>query len=300
MVTASSRLTVFVIACMCFLFMTHHAFAVTAGILTGLKITDDHKRIVVKYDGEVGRHAAFVIEQPHRLVIDFASTSLGKVTRRINLDGQGIEEIRLGQTPSRARLVVDFGDNPVPTFKIQRMDGVILVMLGSGTTPPGVLTKSDRPQRKPKAKQAGVRVTRRVSAKGRSSSSMMVKQAGVADDLVYVELARRESPNKTYRLVIDCDLKELLVRQASLSDAAGTVKRFEVAERLQHKVASREQPRPGGGPGRANGEAVSADRTKLKWGLPSVRARQPQEARDRKRGPFRLEELKLKVRTQDS
>jgi len=285
-----------VTACLVVLLLANHGFGEATGFLTDVKIAQNQKRVIIKHEGEIGKHAAFVIERPYRLVIDFSSTSLGKTPRKINVNGSEIREIRLGQTPSRARLVLDFGSNPVPAFRIQRMDGAVLVLLGSVTAPritqsPAASTDGEH---RPSSVGPGKSVHEIVSP-------LVVKRAGVKDDLVYVELEDKNKQGKTYRLVVDCNPRKLVVRHASLSDETGKLKRFDMAESSAAKEgAPAAKTAAEKGPRRIGENNKPFVRAKFHWGKPVVRARQPEDDRDKARGPFKIEELKLKVRKQDT
>jgi hypothetical protein len=282
------------------LLLSNNANGAATGFLTDVKIAQDQKRIVIKHEGDLGKHAAFVIERPHRLVVDFSSTALGKTPRKINVNGREIREIRLGQTPSRARLVVDFGSNPVPAFRIQRMDGALLVMLGSSIAPRSAQGPGASAERERTASSFGKSKSVPESAKSQASP-LAVKRAGIEDDLVYVELVDKNKPGKTYRLVVDCSLRKLAVRHASLSDEAGMLRRFDLAENSAAKEDdSTARITAEKGPRRIGEHSRPFVRAKFHWGKPVVRARQPDDDRDKMRGPFKMEELKLKVRKQDT
>lgn len=283
-------------ACVVLLLLTTNSFGEATGFLTDVKIAPNQKRIVVKHEGNIGKHAAFVIERPYRLVVDFSSTGLGRISRKINVNGSEIREIRLGQTPSRARMVLDFGSNPVPAFQIQRMDGAVLVMLGNtaGTSSTQNPAGSTETERRISSPDNGTPVPP-------VASPLVVKKAEVKDDLVYVELADKNKQGKTYRLVVDCSPRNLVVRQASLSDDTGTLKRFDLAESASAKKGALEAKMAAGkGPRRIGEGDEPFVRPKFHWGKPVVRARQPEGEQEKTRGPFKLEELKLQVRKQDT
>lgn len=300
-----------VIVCLFVLFLANGAAGSATGYLTDVQIAKDQKRIVVRYEGEIGKHAAFVIERPHRLVIDFSSTALGNTPRKIRVEGHEIREIRLGQTPSRARLVLDFGSNPVPPFRIQRMDAAVLVTLDGSVTPPrSVQSRQGSVTGPRKALSAGKRNSVN-EARKRQAPSLAVKRAGVEDELVYVELVDKNMRGKTYRLVVDCSLPDLAVRHASLSDEAGTLRRFDLAESAPKTKTAKANLTAGSGARRTahtGRPRVKAKfpwgkpmvRAKFHWGKPAVRARKPRSARDKLRGPFKLEAYKLKIREQDT
>ena len=116
----------------CCLLMANYgpAWAAESANITSVQVAPDLKQISIKCDGPVGKHSAFVIQKPYRLVLDMESTGLGKIPTKINVGRNPLNEIRLGYANSRARVVMDFGDNPVPSFKVDKQSNGILVSLG--------------------------------------------------------------------------------------------------------------------------------------------------------------------------
>lgn len=269
-----------------------------SGVITGVKVAPDLAKIVIKSQGDVGKHAAFVLNGPHRLVVDVADASAAHTRKRIKVDREPIREIRVGESPSRVRVVVDFGANPVPPFKIQRMSNSILVMLGK----PSISTSATRsanasPDRRSKSPLA----LRTERASGNTcDSKMLVKRSGVKGNLVFVELVCPRDPRKKYRIVVDLDFDAVRVRNASVSDATGNVKRFDLVEASLSQERDGETVGTRAGP-RRQGERLtkgSPRRPKYKWGLPSVKTRGPEGKEARRGGPFRLEEFKLQPRSE--
>jgi AMIN domain len=245
--------------------------------ITSVQVAPDLKHISIKCDGPVGRHSTFVIQKPYRLVLDLESTGLGKIPAKIHIGRNPVNEIRLGYANSRARIVVDFGDNPVPSFKVDKQSNSLLVNLGvkAGAWQP-------KPAPKPAAKLQKDPVQPKVVAltpasKKADSSTVSVKSAGVADDLVFVELVHKKDPKRTYRLVIDLDVEE----------------RFDLASSQFDNEISSPSVQPRVGPRRAAGPiaAPSADHPKFKWGdQPGEKSQvQPQDAKLNARGPLRVE-----------
>lgn len=274
------------------------------GTIAAVNLTPDNKRVIIKTDGQVGTHSAFVIERPCRLVIDFESTGLGAVARRIKVGRDPIEEIRLGNTDSRARVVVDFGDRPVPTFRIDRMNNGIVVMLGesivqsaAGSAKPKLAAFQTVAQPLPvRAPGAGVPKS--------PAAGLSVNKAGVTDGLVVVELADGKNSKGKYRLVVDLDTKGMLVRNATLSDARGALKRFDLVERPSDSTAEAsarsirsaadEDDRD---PGNLGPKPPGA--AKYKWGLPSAQSRHT-SAPDKRAGmPFQVEHFQLQAKKTD-
>jgi hypothetical protein len=95
------------------------AMAATSGEITGIKLDADGNKLVINCAGAVGKPLARVIGKPNRLVIDFKGVRLGKVPSRIKVKNRSIHELRVGKTPHRTRVVVDFQNRAVPAFTIK-------------------------------------------------------------------------------------------------------------------------------------------------------------------------------------
>ena len=259
--------------------------------ITSLQVTPDLKQISIGCDGPVGKHSAFVAQKPYRLVLDMASTGLGRIPMKINVGRDPINEIRLGYANSRARVVVDFGDHPAPSFRIDRQNNGLLVNLE-----PRVGAWQPRPVAKPAAQlpKDPVQPKAVVSAPAAPevhSSKVSVKTAGVKDDLVFVELASKKDPKRTYRVVIDLEVDELQVRQATVSDDQGHLKRFDLASgvtgndiagsTIKSNVGPRTNVRPTATP--------SDGHPKFKWGIQAGENKQRETAKLNTAGPIRLE-----------
>ena len=118
-------------------------------LITNVQIAPDQKQLMIKADKALGAHSAFAFENPYRLVIDFESTGLGKVPAKIKVDKPPINEIRLGKNGHRARIVVDFGEYPVPPFMVERKGNLAVVALGAVPTDPRMLQRSPQAESGP-------------------------------------------------------------------------------------------------------------------------------------------------------
>jgi hypothetical protein len=279
------------LACLLLLANYSPARAAESATITGVQVAPDLKQISIKCDGPVGRHSAFVIQKPYRLVLDIESTGLGKIPPKIDVGRNPLNEIRLGYANSRARVVMDFGDHPVPSFKVDKQSGGIIVSLGvqAGAWQP-------RPAAKPAAQSQPSPVQPKAVAPAPATlktdtSKISVKTAGVKDDLVFVELASKKDPKLTYRVVIDVDVEELHVRQATISDAQGRLGSFDLASSKSGTEGSSPSIKPSVGPRRTAGPTAmpSADHPKFKWGEQSGENRQPQSAKLNAGPPIRVE-----------
>jgi AMIN domain len=277
----------------CLLFMANYgsAWAAESANITSVQVAPDLKQISIRCDGPVGKHSAFVIQKPYRLVLDMESTGLGKIPPKINVGRNPLNEIRVGYANSRARVVMDFGDNPVPSFKIDKQSNSILVSLG---------VKAGAWQPRPSAKPAAQLPRNPVQPKAvapvptpqkAKTSKVSVKTAGVTDDLIFVELASKNDPKRTYRLVIDLDVEELQVRQATVSDAQGHLKRFDLASSKSGNETAVPSINPSVGPRRTAGPtaASSVDHPKFKWGVQAGEKRPRETAKLNAGPPIRVE-----------
>ncbi len=97
--------------------------------ITNVQVSPDLSHVIIRSDGPLGKCNAFVMEKPSRLVIDFEGTALGAMPSKIRVGRDPLDEIRLGYNNSRARMVMDFGSNPVPEYGIDRRDDFLVVAL---------------------------------------------------------------------------------------------------------------------------------------------------------------------------
>jgi hypothetical protein len=262
-----------------------------AGKITAVDLAPDGTRISVTLQGPVGKDVAFVMEQPYRLVIDFPNTSLGQVARKIPGQLYPVREVRMGENESRARLVADFGSTPVPPFKINRIGDRVFVLFQNGANRADAWRQGEDMPRV-SAKAPAYHSARPLSQQVRPS--VVVRKASVHGHLISLDLASPRPGGPRHRLVLDCDPEDLSVRNATISDASGSVKRFDLVRRSSPGTDSEPVAR---GPIKGDQSRV-AERTpvrKFKWGMPATSERQLRSPEE-KRGPFRLEELKLKMR----
>lgn len=256
--------------------------------ITAVQVAPDVSSVIIKSDGPLGKHSSFVIDKPFRLVIDFEDTSVGKLQGKIRVDRGAISEIRLGYHNNRARVVFDFGENPVPAYQIEKKGDLCVVALGRsqavldprrpkpppitrpvskkpetplverpsrreesvppdrvpvkqdshrGTTP-SVREESTQPDR-PKYGSGISEAARPLTGSGSSEAgsrtsaekqplSLTVSTAEMKNNLLIVELLDRKDPKITFRIVLDLDMEELMVRGALLTDARGNLKKFEL------------------------------------------------------------------------
>lgn len=293
-----------------------------AGGVTDVKVSADAKQVRIGGDGPLGRHAAFVIGAPSRLVVDFENAPLKAAQRRTLVDKGSLKEIRLGHFKDRTRVVLDFGDNPVPNYKINGEANQVIVDLGApdAAAAPHARKKETAPPLKPKwpdspagqkvtgdtpkakvgdsrpAKQPEpkVQVVRQPSSPS-NGGRIALKSAGVTDDLVSIELVDAKEPKLVYRLVLELDTEKVQVRRATLSDHKGNIKTCDFARTCiegyeptpLHKITRGPLKEP-----QADAAKAKTDKSRLKWGKAGSKPPQtdmPDEANPA--GDVRVEEF---------
>ncbi len=204
-----------------------------AANIVGVHPSPDLKQIKIKFDGTAARPIAYVVERPYRLIVDFESTGVGHVPPKMAMNRGLLREIRTGYNSARARVVLDFGENPVPQFNVLRQSELVIVNLGKNDQSaekskpsPERITAEPRPPLRKSFSESVPSVDR---GSENVDSHFLVKGAGVTNDLIFLELADRKDPKRAYRLVFDLDYDDLQLRTATLKDALGNVKRFDMA-----------------------------------------------------------------------
>jgi hypothetical protein len=247
-----------------------------SGVITGVTVSPDGKRILVKTDGMVGQHSAFVLRNPCRLVVDFDRLGMGKIPAKYRGLADGMEEVRLGYINGRTRLVVDFGDRPAPAFTVLRVNQGVQITLGGA---PNAAKTTQRPQRAQEAPKSVVPEPRgRIAVTPKSSGpALLVKSATLKNDAVLIELADSEDPKRTYRLSVDLDAVDMLVKSTTITDHTGNRQRFEPLAGDTPKATGTDATAGPRGP-RKEPEAEAAPVAppgKYKWGSPTVETKRP-------------------------
>jgi hypothetical protein len=264
------------------------------GHISGVHLTPNGKQVVIQCDARPGPHSDFVIGSPNRLVIDFEGAGLLRAPRKIRVNRVGVREIRLGHFGSRARVVIDFGANPVPRYELRPGEKSLVVSLAGNA---GSLSAQKR-RKTPKQlshKLRKPRIPHKAAAKGNGKTeALSIKSARVTDGLVVVELADRNDPRKHCRVVLDVDPGRLRVRRATLSDANGNLRSFNLSKPDRYEDSA-SVSQENGGP-RRQAEEIRGHKKKFEWGMPRVKAVAPTIRQGRKRGPVRLERVQLSKR----
>jgi hypothetical protein len=266
-------------------------------LLTGVQVSPDARRIVITCDAPGAKHQAFIVGTPARLVIDLDSVTLGKVPTKIPVDRGSIREIRVGHAQARTRVVVDFGEQTVPPFKIARVSNLIVVALeqGAAAKPPAASVKPVAA--KPRAAEAAPAVKEPIPVP-RSTPATPRDSVGVRDNLVVVEFRDPNFPKRTHRMAVEMDFASRAVRTVTLSDSDGSMKRFDVAAPQPQPQASAAENKVNRGP-RKNPDIPPPD-TFDKPKPVSRSIQEPAASTQRpipvRAAPFRLEQYRLEAK----
>jgi len=109
------------------------ALASPPGKITGVSLDSSGKQILISCQGSVSKHQARVIGRPNRIVVDFDGMDVAGVPPSVKAAGGVVQEVRVGRYQGRARVVADFGGQPVPAFKVVRDRDRVAILLGSST-----------------------------------------------------------------------------------------------------------------------------------------------------------------------
>ena len=321
---------VFLIAILSIMISQAIAQELETPLITNVKVSPDQKQIVIKGNKTLGIHSAFAFENPYRLVIDFENTGLAKVPAKIKVDKPPINEIRLGANTRRARLVVDFGEYPVPPFMVERKGNLAVVALGSVPTDPRMIQRNSAAETRPKPSHVSAQqpqhhvvqkrettpvppstpspspsVSSVAPSKKTGQPGFTVKQSLVTNNMLLVELQNSKSPSETYRIVLDLNLDDMTVHNASISNSNGLVKRFNLVD-SGPKVVQNEpgQEEAANGPASVGPrkksklvvEQKSFDQPKYSWGSKNSSSPEFDSPNQQSAGsnPFRLQKFELK------
>jgi len=287
--------------CFGILMIVSHAccgMAAEEGIITGVKLAPDLTHIVIQHNGSIGRCATFVMGHPFRLVLDVGSTCLAKIPGKIRVDRTPISEIRLGYANSRVRVVVDFGDNPVPPFQVERGGREIRLKLGKR------LALGVESQAKPDTRKGGAssrpKAASSTDAPDKAAAAMKVKSARVDDNRVIVELADTRNPGNAYLVTVAMDKQDFKVRGATVRDSHGMVRRFDpeaTKEAVSGVNVKTVEPWDRTGAARDDRRQPRDAKAKFQWGSQSATHAERMASGPTRQGAFRVEGFVLQPRT---
>jgi hypothetical protein len=230
--------------------------ALASGKIAEVNVSADAQRVSIRTEGNVGRHAESAVSNPSRLVIDIPSATLA---RPLNVTGAGREcglGIRAAKSDSGARIVLDFGDGPMPQYRIRKVGHYLLVFIqdwnpsgrpGSVTRPEPTATREVTPKRRLwAAREDDWRTTansarrddrqravpsvnhevtlmeprqgpREADRPEETAGEVFIKSAEVDDGTIVLQVARKDDPEKLYRIDLGVDFRDLGFKTAKIS-----------------------------------------------------------------------------------
>ncbi len=275
----------------------------TAGAIVAVDVAPAAHEVTIRSDRPMTAPKGVVLHRPNRLAMDFDSSRIGPVPGKIKVEKAAVREIRLGCTDAKARVVIDFGENPVPPHTIIPRGKQVIVRfekVAHEAGPPSKvrpeengLNSAAKPRQvhmgKKETTQAGDRggknpangVAARMSAHqsraiiapqapAKSKACLKVKEAGASSDIVFLELEDDKDPDRKYRVVLEVDPARLRLVKGSMTDNHGKLNSFQFAPDEASRRLSQKQP--GVAPyaksseGITSGPSAPDKKTSLKWG----------------------------------
>ncbi len=271
--------------------------------ITDVSVTPDARAVHIKYQGEIGKRSAFVIEKPYRLVLDIESAGLARVPGRIPVSVGGINEIRVGSTNGKARVVLDYGVNPVPPFSVEEAQEGLMIALGGGLPPNQVNSAPPRAIERPAPPVRRAIPIPEKKAKAQPmiatpQPKLLVKSATVDKEGLNIEIAEPGNRSGNCKLAIAYDHDTKVVNGATITDESGNVTKFSFAENAANEEESQTpQQLVKNGPRKETTDNTPTSPKKFQWGLRSdVKEISAPAPKITSRAPLRMESYELKLK----
>jgi hypothetical protein len=199
--------------------------AASLAVIEDVTVSEDLKKVVVKFNRRAIPPTVFKIDGPPRLVMDFEGVALGKAPKQIPFENQPLKEVRAGKLPMGSRIVVDFGDYVIPQYKVRRMDNYFIVLFGEFTQESEVSYNQPAGQGVP-VMPAGYGPSQESDANiiNDERSNLVIQSAEVKDESILLEVTLRDNPDKTYKIRLGVDFEQLGFNTANIRCAPGVKK----------------------------------------------------------------------------
>lgn len=197
------------------------ANATETGKVIDVKISSDLHKVMIKTQGDVGRHSTSLLDRPPRLVVDFPATGLDLSQ---GLKAEQREDgltIRTAKTPSGVRVVLDFGRGRVPEHKIHRMGNDLILFLEDWSAPataPDTGVQAEKPLARPSGPPV---VTRQPAPSPSATPELEIKSTQVSGGMIVLKVADPKEPGNIYRVELGLDLDRLGFTSARIVPPAG-------------------------------------------------------------------------------
>lgn len=195
------------------------------GRIVEVKATEDFRRVIIRCQGMVEPPAAYELAEPSRLVIDFLHAGMGDVEGKKEYVGQSIREIRTGKLPKGSRLVVDFGENPVPQYQIRQIDNYFVVFLSDVPMEPAASAAPAPIRNAPIWEETPFPVTAASDPGPTDISGLVIKSAKVVKGMIVLEVENQSGQPKSYRVDIGIDFDQMGFHTAAVRRMKGITRR---------------------------------------------------------------------------
>jgi hypothetical protein len=197
-----------------------------SGEISEITLTPDGRRLAIKSESRMGSYTEQMVP-PSRLVIDIAGTGVTQLPRISGLARDSSLSVRTAKTPSGARVVLDFGSQPVPDHKIVKMNNYLLVFLGQATAQEEAPPKPrvERPKPKETVSTAAPVHAQRVKglpmAPAPNVSDLSILSAEIVDGLIVLKVASKANPAMVYKVDLGVDFQQMGFSTARIAPVQG-------------------------------------------------------------------------------
>lgn len=182
-----------------------------------LTISEDCRRLVVKFDGDVGLYMSQTLDDPPRLVIDFENAKPGpNLEPSRKLKNKPVKEIRIGKIRSGARVVLELDDYAVPEHKFRPMGDYLIVLLDSYKPLSVASNASPWRGRASHHRSISPAPPEPRIVNNPDESGLFIKTARVANGAILLDVAKTQSPDRVYQIKLEVDLRRHGFNTASI------------------------------------------------------------------------------------
>lgn len=185
-----------------------------AANLSEITVASDMKRVAVKFEGKIGSYTDVTAQHPSRLIIEVPGATIIRSPRIQGLSTESGLTVRTAKTPTSARIVMDFGNGPLPEYKIKQMDGYLLVFLADAPLAVPVRNSAvPAPVRQPAV------ITAPEPTAVSDTSGLVIKSAQVQNGKMVLHVIRESNPGTLYRIDLGVDFDHLGFSSAKIVQA---------------------------------------------------------------------------------
>ncbi len=200
--------------------------ASAVGTITEVKLSPDGGRLVIQVDGPFDEHRVSTASDPNRIIIELDGARTSSGVRIEKPPRRDVRDIKVGMTDRGSTVVIYFGANPVPEYRVVRIRDAVLIMLedsaqSDAAGPIGQPDPSASPRMKPPEPLSQPR-SELTSQGPQGPSGLVVKSCQVINGVLVIDVADHNSPRPTHRIELELDLARLGFKAANIERLDGT------------------------------------------------------------------------------